>query len=262
MRQLSKMIAIGMLLAPALVACSKKEKELAPQASALASAEPVTEVSRKFVLDSSKSGVTFTMDAELEKISGRAPASATGELFVDLGNIEKSSGLIKVDLDKLSIYKRNRDDADGEYGEEQKNEKQNRDMRMWFQISEDAPKEEREKFRWVEFNVTKISAASAKDITALAGATRKVTAKVTGDFLLHGRKTTKTIDAELTFEFTEDSPKSLQVKSTKPFEVGLEEHDVHPRRAFDQLADATLETLGAKVAKVAKVEIDATATAK
>lgn len=262
MRQVSKMFSVGMLVAPTLFACSKTEKQLAPAASALASAEPENEVSQKFLLSPEKSGITFTMDAELEKISGRAPGSARGELFVDLRNIEKSSGLVKVDLDKLSIYKRRRDDAESEYGEEQKNEKQNRDMRMWFQISEDAPQNEREKFRWVQFKISKLSSASAKDVTALDGATRKVTAKVTGDFLLHGRKTEKTIDAELTFEFVENSPKSLHIESTRPFDVGLEEHDVHPRRAFDQLADATLETLGAKVAKVAKVEVDATATAK
>jgi polyisoprenoid-binding protein YceI len=250
-----------MVVVPTFAACSKKEKELAPAASALASAAPVTDMSKKFVLDASNSGITFSMDAELEKISGRAPASAQGELFVDLGDLDKSTGLIKVDLDKLSIYKRNRGDADGEFGEEQKHPKQNQDMRMWFQISEDAPAEEREKFRWVEFKITKVSAAK-KDVTALSGATRKVDAKVTGDFLLHGRKTKKTIDAELSFEFEGDTPKSLQMKSKQPFDVGLEEHDVRPRKAFDQFADATLDALGAKVAKVAKVEVDAVATVK
>lgn len=261
MRQVSKLLCVGMLLVPPLAACSKKEKELAPAASALASAAPVTEMSKKFALDTSNSGITFTMEAELEKITGRAPSSADGELFIDLKNIEKSTGLIKVDLDKLGIYKRNRDDAEGEFGEEQKHPKQNNDMRMWFQISEDGPKEEREKFRWVEFKITKVSAPK-KDITQLTGAARKVDAKVTGEFLLHGRKTEKTIEAELSFEFDGDTPKSLRIQSKKPFDVGLEEHDVKPRKAFDQLADATLEVLGAKVAKVAKVEVDAVATPK
>jgi len=260
MRQVSKLLCAGMLIAPTLFACSKREKELAPAASALASAAPVTEMSKKFRLDAAKSGITFTMDAELEKISGRAPGSAQGELFVDFKDIEKSSGLIRVDLDKLSIYKQNRDDAESEYGEEQKNEKQNRDMRTWFQISDDGPKEEREKFRWVEFKITEISAAK-KDVTALTGATRKVDAKVTGDFLLHGRKTEKTLDVELSFEFDGETPKSLAIHSKQPFEVGLEEHDVRPRKAFAELADRTLDALGAKVAKVAKVEVEAVGTA-
>jgi polyisoprenoid-binding protein YceI len=261
MRQVSKLLCVGLLLAPTLVACSKNDKELAPAASALASAAPVNESSKKFALDASKSGITFTMDAELEKISGRAPASARGQLFVDLEDIEKSSGLIKVDLDELSIYKQNRDDAESEYGEEQKNEKQNRDMRMWFQISEDGPQEQREKFRWVQFKITKVSAAT-KDVAGLTGATRTVDAKVTGDLLLHGRKTEKTLALELTFDFDGETPKSLAIRSKEPFDVGLEEHDVRPRKAFDQLADRTLDALGAKVAKVAKVEVEVVARPK
>ena len=260
MRHVTTLLCAGLLAL--LPACSKTDKQLAPAASALSSAKPVSEVSTAFALDEDKSGVNFTMEAELEKISGRAPGSARGELFVNLMNIEKTTGLLRVDLDKLSIYKQSRDDSEGEYGEEQKHEKQNKDMRVWFQISDDAPKEQREKFRWVEFKISKVTGASTRDVTKLSGNERKVTAQVSGDFLLHGRKTQKTIDAELVFSFVGEQPKGLAIKTKKPFDVGLEEHDVHPRKAFDQLADKTLDALGAKVAKVAKVEIDATASVK
>jgi hypothetical protein len=262
MRFISNAICLGVLTLPVGFGCKKSEPELAPAASALASAQPTSAMAAKFLLDTPASGITFSMDAELEKISGRAPSSASGELFVDLMNVEKSSGLIKVNLDKLSIYKRNRDDAEGEFGEEEKSEKQKQHMRNWFQIAEDAPKKQRERNRWVEFKISKVRSASVKNVAEVPGPKRQVTATVTGEFLLHGRKTVKSIEAELSFDFDGDKPTGLGIKTTKPFEVGLDEHDVRPRKAFDQLADATLDALGAKVAKVAKVEIDARATAR
>ncbi len=246
----------------ASLACSKSEKQnLAPTASALASAAPVTKMSKTFVLDPSKSSVSFSMEAELERISGKAPESAQGELFIDFKDLAKSTGLVKIDLDKLSIYKKVRKEGETEFGEEEKNEKQNRDMRNWFQIGEDAPADDREKYRWVEFKITKVD-ASPNDVTSLSGPSRKVEATVIGDFRMHGRVTKKSLPLELEFKFDGDEPTGLAIRSSKPFAVGLEEHDVKPRKSFAELADATLDALGKKVAKVAMVTIDATASPK
>lgn len=243
-------------------ACSKSEpKRLAPEASALSSAAPITTMAKMFTIDPTTSGIEFAMDAELENISGRAPASAQGELFVDLKDLSKSNGLVKIDLDKLSIYKKTRDESDGEFGEEEKNEKQNADMRNWFQIGEDAPRDDRERYRWVEFKINEVK-ASPNDVTSLRGAKRKVTATVTGEFRLHGRVTQKTIVADLVFAFDGDQPTGITIHSAKPFDVGLEEHDVRPRKSFAELADKTLAALGRKVSKIAQVSVDATAIAK
>jgi hypothetical protein len=252
----------AIFLCTTTISCEKKPEKLAPVASALATPSPAAALAETFVLDKKDSGVSFTMEAELERISGRAPGAASGELFIDLKDLEKSTGLIKVDLDKLSVYKQNRDGADKEYGEEERNEKQNKDMRTWFQITEDTPQELREENRWVEFKLSGIDNASPKDVTQLKGAERKATVVVRAELRLHGRVARKTLKAELVFSFDGDKPTGVSIKTVEPFRVGLEEHDVKPRKTFDQLADATLDALGAKVSKVAEVSIDAQATAK
>src|SRR6478736_810567 len=161
-----------------VTSCKKSEKELAPEASALASAAPVTQSATTYVIDAKGSNVSFQMDAELEKIAGRAPASAAGELFVDTKDVSKTTGLIKVDLLALSIYQRKRESADQEYSEEVKNEKQNGHMQTWFQISPDAPPDVREANRFAELKIKKVENASATDVTSLSGPERRITADV------------------------------------------------------------------------------------
>lgn len=262
-RALARLAPIAALALLVLGAgCKKTERELAPEASALASAVPVTETTTAFVIDAPSSSVTFEMDAELEKITGRAPGSAAGELFVDLENLQKTTGLIKVDLSKLGIYQRKRESADQEYGEETKNEDQNGHMRTWLQISEDAPADVREANRFAEFKIDKLENLSATDVSTLPGAERKVTADVSGEFRLHGRVSPQKLSVEVTFQYAGDKPSALAIKTVKPFGVELEKHDVRPRKAFDQLADATLETLGKKVDKVPDVSFEVTAKVK
>ncbi len=246
----------------ALASCKKEEKELAPEASALAAPAPAAPSAATFVVDGPSSKVSFQMDAELEKIAGRAPGSAEGEIFVDPKDLTKTTGLIKVDLLKLSIYQTKRESADAEFGSEQKNEKQNGHMQTWFQISPDAPADVREQNRFAEFKLKKVQAVSAADLTTLSGPERRVTADVLGDFRLHGRVSEQKLSVEATFQFTGDKPTSLVLKTTQPFGVSLEAHDVRPRQAFDQLADATLETLGKKVSKVPQISFEVTAKPK
>jgi hypothetical protein len=248
--------------AVALAGCKKEEKELAPEASALAAPAPAAPSAATFVVDSVSSKVSFQMDAELEKIAGRAPGSAEGEIFVDPKDLTKTTGLIKVDLLKLSIYQTKRESADGEFGTEQKNETQNSHMQTWFQISPDAPADVREQNRFAEFKLKKVQTVSTADITTLSGPERRVTAEVLGDFRLHGRVSEQKVSVEVTFQFTGDKPTGLVLKTTQPFGVSLDAHDVRPRKAFDQLADATLETLGKKVNKVPQISFEVTAKPK
>lgn len=235
---------------------SKSGNHLAPTVSALSSAAPVTEMSKKLRVETSGSALSFQMDAELEKISGRAPNSLQGEVFVDFTDLEKTSGLVKVDLDKLTLSQRRRGAEGEEFGEEKTNEKQNKDARTWLQITEDGPAEERAKNRYAEFKIEKVEAVSNKDVLAMSGPERNVTATVKGDFRLHQRVVKKTVTLKLSFAFDGDRPNSMTVKTAQPFDVGLEEHDVRPRKAFAVLADKGLDALGAKVAKVAQVNLE------
>jgi hypothetical protein len=255
-------VALAALAAASSFACKEEPKpQLAPVSSAL-TAQPATVAAQTFTVDSASSKLEFTMDAELEKISGRAPNSAQGELFVDLKDVTKSSGLIKVDLDQLSIYQQKRTKPGQDFSPEAKNEKQNADMRAWFEIAKDAPADVREQNRWAEFKIKRIAHTTLTDVSAKGGGDRSFVAAVVGDFRLHGRVAEKTVPVAITVHYEGDKPQSLRVVTTKPWPVGLEEHDVRPRSAFSKLADKTLDALGAKVAKVAQVTLDFNARAK
>lgn len=257
------MLSVTVAAMAALVACEDKPSQpLAPTASALAPAEKPA-LSQTFAIEQTGSKVTFLMDAPLEKIHGEAPDAVVGDLHLNLNDLTKSTGLIKADLDKLTLYQQKRDDDKKEYGERTKSDDQNEHARAWLEIGKDAPAEVREKHRWVEFKLDKIANVQPQaDVMKMTGAERKITAIVSGDVRLHGRVSKKRAMIEATFKFEGDKPVSVAVKTAQPMSLGLEEHDVRPRKGFGVLAKATLDTLGSKVAKDAPIVLELTAKAK
>jgi hypothetical protein len=107
---------------------------------------------------------------------------------------------------------------------------------------------------------------SASDVTKLTGAERKVIATATGDFRLHGRKATKSAKLELTFKYAGDKLEAIEVKTLEPFNVTLEEFEVHPRDAagklVKKLSEALSSNLKGKVAAEAPVSVSFVAKAK
>jgi hypothetical protein len=232
-------------LSTALASCrDHKEQQLAPTASALEPAKPAAPEASAFSVESASSKVTFLMEAPIEKISGEAPGAATGTLFVNLADVSKSTGLVKVDLDKLTLYQEKRDDEGKAFSARTKNETQNEHARTWLEISPDTPAPERETNRYVEFSIRKVEDASATNVLALGGAERKLTASVVGDLRVHGRKKEQRAKVELVFQFAGDKAESVKVRTLEPLMVGLEEYDVRPREAFGKLAQKTLGALG------------------
>lgn len=239
---------------------SDAKKQLAPEAKSL---EPTEKAAKAESFDvSADSSVSFEMDAELEHISGRAPKAASGTLNLPLSDVTKSTGIVKIDLLALSIYQKKRESADAEFGEEELKETQNAHMRTWLQISEDGPKEEREKNRFIEFQIKELRTSGPTDLTQMKGIERKLALTITGDLRLHGRVTSHTFRADATFIFEGDRAISMKVTSREPLSVDLEKHDVRPRSAFNILADKTLAALGTKVAKVALVSFTLDAKTK
>lgn len=53
----------------------------------------------------------------------------------------------------------------------------------------------------------------------------------------------------------------MRIRTLEPIEVTLSEHEVRPRSAFGTLAQATLSTLGEKIAQSAPITFEVTATA-
>lgn len=255
-----RLVVLPVVLGIALAACENKPSNPpAPSAEALAPAMKKSESAKTFEVETAGSKVTFLMTAPIEKIHGEAMDSTKGQLFVDPTDIMKTTGLIQIDLDKLVLYQQKREDEKAEYGERKKSDKQNEHAKTWLEISPDAPADQRELNRWVEYRIDKVLEASATDVGKLSGAERKITATVEGDLRLHQRKVRKQAKVEATFKYEGDKPAGVSIKTVAPVVVDLEAHDVKPRELFGKLAQKTLSEMGQKVAKEAPIELELSA---
>lgn len=251
--------------------CGKKEPpvELAPVSSASLETPKVATTGAVTVsVDAPSSSVKFLMDSPLEKIDGDAPGSASGDLALDLGDLSKSSGLIRIDLDKLSLYQQKRPDGTGDYQARTKNPLQNQHARDWLQLvphEGEVTAAQAEQNRIAEFRIEKVE-PSEKNVAALSGAERKVTAMVSGTLRLHGRQAPKSAKVELTFHFSGDHFDAVSVKTLEPFSVDLEQFEIHPRDGAGKLVKSITEsiasTLKGKVKGDAPVMIELTAKPK
>jgi polyisoprenoid-binding protein YceI len=231
---------------------------IAPTSTALAEGKPAAAGAQKFTVDKTSSKVDFVMEAPQEKIRGRVHGASQGDLQVNLEDITKTTGLITVDISGIEVYQTKADDS-GKFGEETKSDLQNKHVRTWLEISDDAPEDARAKNSKVQFSIKSIEAAGEKNVLKMAGAERKVTFTAKGDFLLHQHKADKAVELQATFKFEGDKPVSVAVKTAKPFSVDLAEYEVKPRDAFGKFALKSLEALAPKVAKEAQVSLDFTA---
>jgi len=215
---------------------------------------------RPFVVDTSSSRVAFLMKAPIENIHGVATRAVHGELTVDPHDLSATRGEIRIDLDRLEVFQSKLDEESGAFAPETKSEKQNEDMKAWFEISDDAPAQVRERNRWVVFEVQQVSAPSENDLGSSQSAERKARVRISGSLSLHGHQSTITSDVDLSFGFVGDELKSVRVSSVSPVPVSLEHYDVRPRSAFEKLAAKTLGALGQKVAESAPVTFSFTLT--
>ncbi len=244
------------LLTLALFGCGDQNKaQLAPEASAtaLASSAPKSDAAKELGVDRGASSVAFVMDAPAEKIRGKVLNGVEGQLFIDPKDMSQTTGNIVVDIGNLEIFQRKADDS-GNFGDETKVDKQNEHAREWLEIGPSAPEAIKKKNQRVEFRITSLK-SDKKDLTKETGDV-KLDVEATGDFLLHGRVSKKTVKLDVTVTMEGGAPKTVVIKTKSPFTVGLEEHDVRPRDTFGKLAAKTLQDLGSKVAKEAQVELD------
>lgn len=247
-----------LLLALSLVAaCGGEPVKLAEKAEKLEVQAPKAPEVRHFAIDPATGKLGFDMEAPIEKIRGKVPASAmSGEVWVDPADLSKSRGLVHVSLKELELFQRTVPEGGQEFGEEVKSDAQNEHARAWLEISPDTPPDVLAKNELVEFSLQRLTDLSATDLTKMTGPERKVTFTATGEFLLHQRKAEKSVKLEATFKYAGDELSEVHVKSVEPLSIGLDEYDVHPRTGFSKLAAKTLEQLSPKVAKFAEVSLE------
>jgi hypothetical protein len=270
--QLNRMTWVGAIALFAALGCNKEkpaDSKLAPTASALEAAMPQAPSAVPFVVEADSSKFTFLMDSPLEKIDGDAPKSVSGELFIDPSDLGKSTALVKADLKLLTLYQQKRGDDKEAYSERKKSDLQNEHARGWLELEAkdgEVTAAQAEANRFAELKILKLENLSATDVTKLSGPERKVTATVSGDFRLHGRKAAKSAKVELTFKYAGDKLESVEVKTLEPFLIPLEEFEIHPRDAagklVKKLSEALASNLKGKVAKEAPVSVSFVAKPK
>jgi hypothetical protein len=265
-------IACGLtIISLALISNACEEKRaasLAPTASALGAAAPKAPTAAPFAVEGATSSVKFLMDSPLEKIDGDAPASLSGELFVDPADLTKSSGLLKIDLDKLTLYQQKRAGESEAYGERKKSDVQNKHARGWLEIDAkegEVTAQAAQLNRFAEFKLETLETATP-DVSKLTGPERKVQAAVSGDFRLHGRKAKKSAKIELLFKYAGDKLESIQIKSVEPVPVNLDEFEVHPRddtgKLLKTVTEAIATNLKGKVSNLAPITFEFSAKPK
>jgi len=238
----------------------KDQAKLAPSASSLASsAPPPSAKAMKFVIDA-KSETTLSLEAPQEKIKAKTDGAA-GALDVDLMNVANSRGDIKIDLTTITT---------ATFPDEAKNKAQTGHARTWLEVSdgEDGKLDEKvkEQNRYAVYAIRSIENPSATDVTKIAPTkdggddVRTMSMTTKGELLVHGHKVDREAEVEVSFHYdpgaAADKPKSLTVKSKKPFRVVLAEHDIKPRDGFGKIAKGSFSLLGTKVAENADISLD------
>ncbi len=199
-----------------------------------------------------RSVAAFDMPAPKEHITGEVKR-AIGELLFDANDITKTRGNIQFDLTELRTHT---------FEDKAKNDSQSEHARTWLQAVVEG--NVNESFRYATFTVKNID-SSASSLVAMPVTRRgevrfrMASARVTGDFSVHGKTVEKTID--VTFKLVVDAtdrPTSLAIETNTPFVVTLAHHDVKPRDSFGILAKSAFSILGTKVAEAASTRAEIT----
>lgn len=272
-RRLPPHLTLGALPLAVLVACGPAQPPVqkaavsdvlsqtpaAPAASDEAKS-PAEDPTFALAVQSEGADVFFEMEAPFERQRGSVPARAvSGTLTIDPGDLAKSRGLVNVDITELEIYMQRRGSEDEAYGEREKNENQNKHMRAWLEIGEDAPPEQREKNRLMQFALERMEGLSMSSLDP-AAAEQTVTFTGVGPFRLHQRSAEARVELEATLIRKDGHWTTATVKTTSPLTIHLDTYDVRPRKGFGVLAAKTLEAMAPKVAKEVQISAAFSAT--
>lgn len=212
----------------------------------------------------------FQDEIALNMVRGEIPApiettrfqlgGAVGELKVNINNLKKTSGTIKIDLLNIQSYS---------FADDGKNETQTEHMRNWFEVGPDVSEETRKKNRWGVFKIKKITKAVPNSLKAVKGFTDEIgtgrSFKITaeGDLTVHGVTSQKTV--ELAISIWDVNPdgkrykkahRVLLLRTVKPIEVSMKEHDVKPRDTTGKFLAKALSVVGLKISDTVLISLD------
>lgn len=185
---------------------------------------------------------------------------ATGELKVDLDDLKKTSGTIKIDLLNIKSYS---------FADPDKNSKQTEHMLNWFEIGPDVDQKTREKNRWAEFKINKITKAEPSSLKAAKSFSDEIgtgyffNITATGELTVHGIKSPKTVELAVSIWNVDPAGKRytkakrvMLMRTVKPIEISMKQHDVKPRDTTGQFLSKALSVVGLKIADEVLISFD------
>jgi len=220
-------ITLGLLLLCA-AGCAKKEPKplrtepwLAhPPARASASGDAALPLTRYVLGD--RSVIRFDIATKRGALSGSV-TRVSGELRVDLADLTQSRGMIRADLDSLSIHAGS---GDGDTALLAR-------ARAALELSSDP----RAPVAFASFDLTSVESDSPTQPAQIgplskrdAGSPLSRRARVTaiGNLLLHGFRVTRRapLEAEFAYADGQEVPNSVLIRSRSPFVISLETHGI------------------------------------
>ena len=207
-----------------------------------------------------------------------------GQLDVDIGALDNSTGYVEVDLGSLRMFA-----DDGEAIDPLRTE----EARNWLEVGSDRPPTEKEGQRWARFEVKTIDRVSqsrpdqGKPVapaapSASAGPARgsasaipsgsaaaptvpppkgyEVTMKATGYLTVHSVRVERTVSLSARFFYAGDAdptdpPIRIELETARPVLIGLKSHDIKPRDGKGVFIAAGMKLLGKQVGRDAAVTL-------
>ncbi len=205
------------------------------------------------------STVKFEIPAPLETTRGQIDR-VKGTVHVDFDHPEKTTGTIQADLTAVKV---------STFSDEDKNKTQAGHMINWFEAGDNVTKEIREKNRWATFEIKKVlkvnppSFQKSVAVQDEIGKAHSIRLTAEGDFTVHGITKSKVVDLSLViYEVTpggnryQEAKYVMLIRTQKPFEVSLKEHDVKPRDTAGKFLSSALSVVGLKLSDTALVSLD------
>ncbi|MBK8255432.1 MAG: YceI family protein [Polyangiaceae bacterium] len=246
-------LPIVFCFATTLVGCGDGQGGPPPPSTSASSLAPSTAAESKTLakmsIDASGTAM-FDMKAPLENIKGTVKGFG-GDIDVELSDLTKSRGEITIDITTLETHT---------FGEDDKDKTQTQHAHTWLEVGEKTAADKKSQFKTAKFAIREVVNVSQADVTKMSGDSRNVTLTAKGDFLLHGRSVSLSLDLSCAFLFEGDKLKGISIKSAKPATVNLKAHAVEARNdAGEAVIAKTLELFGSKVADDASVTFEAMA---
>ena len=199
----------------------------------------------------------FEIPAPLETTRGQVD-TIKGSIVIDFDHPENTTGTIEADMTAVKV---------STFSEEEKNKLQGEHMVNWFEAGNDVSEAKREQNRWIKFKLTKVVSVippAFKDSVGVQdeiGKAHAVRIVAQGDLTAHGVTKPKTVNLDLIiYEVTRkrypEAKYVMLIRTQKPIEVSLKEHDIKPRDTSGKFLSSALSVVGLKLSDTALVTLD------